>query len=48
MNDELAFTVTKHNENQRWVVALKNADDIIDDQLVQTIGAAIDKKRSIK
>lgn len=42
--NELAFTITPHAGTQKWVVALKNADDDIDDELVQLIGAQIEKK----
>lgn len=48
MNNELAFTITKDKAQQHWVIALKNADDIIEDSMVQSIGIAIDKKLAIK
>lgn len=42
LDNKLAFTVAKDLEqHERWVVALKNADDIIGDQLVQEIGNQI-------
>lgn len=41
---QLAFTITQHAATKKWVVALKNADDDINDQLVQLIGAEIEKK----
>jgi hypothetical protein len=40
----LAFTLTRQSERGRWVLAMHNADDEFDDELVQTIGAEIDKK----
>ena len=43
-DDELAFTMTRHIETGKWVVALKNADDFIDDEQVQAIGAVIEQK----
>lgn len=41
---KLGFTVTKDEGTGKWIVALKNADDIIDDALVQLIGAEIEKR----
>lgn len=44
---KLEFTVTKINDNPedaRWIVALKNADNLVDDELVRIIGEEIDKK----
>lgn len=47
MDEKLAFTIARSIENkERWVVALKNADDEIDEELVQSIGATIEKKLS--
>ena len=43
---KLNFTLTRQAGTNKWVVALKNADDDIDDELVQLIGAEIDKKLS--
>jgi len=43
-NGKLAFTITKGNSNNNWVVALKNADEFIDDDMVQEIGKGIEKK----
>lgn len=40
----LAFTITQHTATKKWVVALKNADDTINDDLVRLIGAEIEKK----
>ena len=44
-HDKLAFTITrvKTDPDHHWVVALKNADDDIDDDLVQVLGAEIDR-----
>lgn len=43
-DDQLSFTIARHKETNEWVIALKNADDDIEDELVQLIGAEIDKK----
>jgi hypothetical protein len=43
-NDRLSFTVMKDTANNNWVVALKNADEVIDDGVVQQIGKGIEKK----
>ncbi len=40
---KLSFTITKDKQAAKWVVALKNADDDIDDELVQLIGKEIEK-----
>ncbi|MEO6722794.1 MAG: hypothetical protein ABIN67_20670 [Ferruginibacter sp.] len=47
MRDKLEFTITKARADpgQQWVVALQNADDIVDPVLVQSIGREIDLKR---
>ncbi len=42
-DDQLAFNITKTEENGKWVISLKNADRLIEDELVQNIGAEIDK-----
>ena len=45
IDDKLVFTIARRPGNdQRWVVALKNADDDFDDELVQNIGAEINKR----
>ena len=42
IDNKLAFTIARDvNDKERWVVALRNADDHIDDTVVQNIGAAI-------
>lgn len=41
---QLDFTITRPVQGGKWVVALKNADDDIDDERVQLIGAQIEKK----
>jgi hypothetical protein len=46
LNGKLAYTVTKDVTNGKWVVALKNADESIDDGEVQQIGRAIERKYS--
>jgi hypothetical protein len=46
IKNKLAFTVTKEMLTGRWVVALKNADETIDDAEVQEIGKAIQRKYS--
>ena len=47
MRNKLEFTVTKDrtSADNRWVVALQNADDIVDPVLLQTIGREIDLKK---
>lgn len=47
-NDQLAFTIAQQAGSGKWVVALKNADDDIDEELVELIGAEIGKKRAHK
>jgi hypothetical protein len=44
-NEKLAFTITKvrTEPNHYWVIAVKNADDLIDNDLVQLLGNAIDR-----
>ncbi|MBC7933945.1 MAG: hypothetical protein H7Y86_01110 [Rhizobacter sp.] len=43
-NDKLIFTMTRDMVNQdHWAIALKNADDSFEDEMVQHIGAAIDQ-----
>ena len=43
--DQLAFTITRHADDKaHWVVALRNADDEVDEAMVQAIGAEIDKR----
>ncbi len=44
--DRLAFTITKNEQEAKWIVALKNADDKIDDELVQLIGTEIEKRNT--
>ena len=47
IDEKLAFTIARSMQNkERWVVALKNADDEIDEELVQSIGETIEKKLS--
>jgi hypothetical protein len=46
ISGKLTFTITRDVINDRWVVALKNADEIIDDDEVQRIGNAIQQKYS--
>ena len=47
MRNKLEFTITKDRTNQgdQWVVALQNADDVVDPVMVQTIGREIDLKK---
>ena len=42
---KLAFTITrvKRDADHQWVIALKNADDEVDNELVQILGAEIDR-----
>jgi hypothetical protein len=45
-DSKLAFTIAHDSANAgRWVIAMKNADDHIPEDVVQAIGAAIDKKQ---
>jgi hypothetical protein len=44
----LAFTITKQLDTGKWVIALKNADDDIDNEMAQIIGAEIEKKLAHK
>ena len=46
--DKLLFTITKNADTKKWVIALKNADDEIEDELVQLIGLEIEKKMAGK
>ncbi|HEX2684493.1 MAG TPA: hypothetical protein VHL77_11195 [Ferruginibacter sp.] len=41
---KLYFTITRNAESNKWVVALKNADDEVGEELVQLIGAQIEKR----
>lgn len=42
---KLAFTITRSGiDNDQWVVALKNADDTIDEEMVQKIGNQVEAK----
>ena len=43
-NNQLAFTITYNIIKQRWIVALKNADEYVDDTMVQQIGAEIENR----
>ncbi len=44
-NGKLAFTITKvrTEPDHYWVIAVKNADDLIDNDLVQLLGSEIDR-----
>lgn len=42
MDDKLLFTITRDAENNdHWVIALKNADDEFEEDMIQSIGAGI-------
>jgi len=44
---KLAFTITRNAaDNNHWIVALKNADDIIEEEMLQSIGREIDINRN--
>ena len=44
---KLMFTITKETvEGDHWVIALKNADDDFDEELIQVIGDAIAMHKS--
>jgi hypothetical protein len=48
-DSKLAFTVAHEAGSAgRWIIAMKNADDDIPDDVVQAIGAAIDKKQIVQ
>lgn len=48
IGDKLAFTITRNvAQPKHWVVAMKNADDEIDENAVQKIGAEIEKQLSV-
>jgi hypothetical protein len=46
MRNKLEFTVTRDREamNEHWVIALQNADDLVDPHMVQAIGRQISLK----
>lgn len=45
--DKMLFTMTRDMVNRHhWSIALKNADDEFDDELIQQIGAAIEQHQS--
>ena len=47
IQNKLAFNITKSADGRgRWVVSLKNADKYVDDNVVQSIGSAIDVHNS--
>ena len=44
---KLAFTITRNvQQPKHWVIAMKNADEVVDEKTVQLIGAEIDKLKS--
>jgi hypothetical protein len=46
-NNKLIFTMTRDMvDRDHWSIALKNADDDFEDDLVQQVGAAIDYHQS--
>lgn len=46
-NGKLAFTMTRDMvDKHHWSIALKNADDQFDEEMVQSIGAAIEQYQS--
>lgn len=44
--DYLMFTIARHEDGQRWIVSMKNADEDIDESTVQQIGSAIDQRNA--
>ena len=47
INNKLVFTITKKKEHEHnWVVAMKSADNHIDDTVVQNIGQEIDQRHN--
>lgn len=47
INNKLAFTIAYSNSEKKRVVALKNADDNVDDLTVQQIGLKIENHNKI-
>lgn len=44
IDKKLGFTITRDtNQPEHWVIAMKNADTDINDDMVQSIGEAINK-----
>ena len=43
INHQLSFNVTRSGVDNNWVISLKNADRNIDDDVVRSIGQAIDQ-----
>lgn len=47
-NGKLSFTITRDQENaEHWVVALKNADDNFEEEMIQQIGVAISRHKTV-
>lgn len=47
VDGRLNFTITRNvNYPKHWVIAMKNADEDIEEDAVQSIGAEIDKMKS--
>ena len=44
---KLSFTITRNvAQPNHWVIAMKNADEVIEEQTIQRIGAEINKIKS--
>jgi hypothetical protein len=44
IKDKLEFTIAKDQTAGKWVIAMINADDEIEDATLQQLGIAIDKR----
>jgi len=44
IHNKLAYTITYSDSGNKWIVALKNADEDVDDYMVQRIGAEIERR----
>lgn len=47
VEDKLLLTIARDAARSRhWVIAMKNADDVISDEIVQNIGREIDNRKT--
>lgn len=47
-NDKLSFTITRDpSDPGYWVVALKNADDDFEEEMIQAIGTAVSRHKTV-
>lgn len=47
-NGQLLFTMARNTLMNKWIIALKNADDSFDEEVLQLIGEQIEKNISSK